>query len=85
MRKRTPRPHADRPMTQDWDFIKYLLLLRYGSSTDQTIKRPILNIVSISKLTHTPQSTVSYLLKLGLKSLSEGAFIEKVPRSKLDG
>ena len=85
MSKRTPRAHADVPMTQDWNFIKYLLLLRFGSSTEQTTKRPILNITSIAKLTRKPSSTISYLIKLGLKSLSEGLFIEKVPRSKLDG
>ena len=72
-------------MTQNWDFIKYLLLLRYGIAYEQTIKRPILNIISISKLTRKPPSTISYLIKLGLKSLSEGVFIEKVQRSKLDG
>ena len=85
MRQRTPRTHADRPMTQDWDFIKYLLLLRFGSTSEQTVRRPMLNLVSIAKLTHKPLSTVSYLLKLGLKALSEGLIIEKVPRSKLDG
>ena len=85
MIKPRPRTHADRPMTQDWDFIKYLLLLRYGSATEEAVKTPILNIASIAKLTHKPHSTVSFLLKLGLKSLSEGVFIEKVPRSKLDG
>ena len=72
-------------LTQNWDFIKYLLLLRYGIAYEQTIKRPILNIISISKLTRKPPSTISYLIKLGLKSLSEGVFIEKVQRSKLDG
>ena len=61
-----------------------MLLLRFGSDFKQAAKRPILNIVSIAKLTRTPQSTVSYLLKLGLKALSEGLIIEKVPRSKLD-
>ena len=55
-------------MTENQQFIDYLLLLRFGTCDLGEASRPILNFASISKIMRKPISTVRDLIKLGIKS-----------------
>ena len=55
-------------MTEDQQLIEYLLLLRFGTNDINQASRPILNIVSISKIIRKPLSTIRDLIKLGMES-----------------
>jgi hypothetical protein len=53
-------------MTEDLEFVKYLLLLRFGTLKDVPSAPPILNYTSISKIVKRPLQTVRRLVFLGL-------------------
>ena len=55
-------------MREDQQLIDYLLLLRFGTCEVGPASRPMLNFASISKIMRKPISTISDLIKLGIKS-----------------
>jgi hypothetical protein len=55
-------------MTEDPDFISYLLLLRFGSCNPNPSHAPILNYTSIARAVKRPVETVRRLIQLGLVS-----------------
>ena len=58
-------------MTQNADFISYLLLLRFGPSQDPTKASPVLNYASIAKLTKISAESVRRLIGQGLKDFNK--------------
>ena len=70
-------------MTEDENFVSYLLLLRFGPSFDNQAIKPILNYTIIAKLVKKPVKTVRGLILLGLSRLKHGIPICPSRKKKL--
>ena len=71
-------------MTEDQQFIDYLLILRFDTSDVGQAARPVINFASISKLVRKPVSTIRDLIKRGIASKMKKLPIQRRKRSKLD-
>ena len=58
-------------MTQNADFISYLLLLRFAPSQDPTQASPVLNYASIAKIAKISLESVRRLITQGLKDFND--------------
>ena len=73
------------PHCQDQAFLEYLLLLRYGSTTDINHLQPVLNITSVARVVNKPVSSVAKLLKLALCAYMMGIEVSERKRRKFKG
>ena len=71
------------PLSQDQEFINYLLLLRYGTTTDIKEGFVMLNLKSIATLTKLSSSTIHRLLKIGVKASASGKLVTKKKKTKV--
>ena len=55
------------PRSRDPELMKYLLLLRYGTSDDPDPRKPVLNLRTVARIAKVPVATVSDNIRVGLR------------------
>ena len=78
MPKASPLSTADVPMSRNIQLIDYLLLMRFGPRHTQDFNKPLLNLTSISKLTHLSVKTVSSLIRQGVTARRNKDFSQAI-------